>query len=502
MKFTLSHILLFITLLCCPSTFAQSVDDAVINAQTQYEGTARSMAMGNATGAVGGDITAVCINPAGLGLYRTQEFTFSLAPQHQLCLTNYYGTSQYAQRFRVTMPSMGFVITAETSNYKPLRYVQFSVGMTRTNDLNYQQQTKGLNPTSSMVDAYLQTVNDIDQAFDPDIDLDEFFKNNHPYDLSPAWATYLIDRYVDDEGQFYYNSPVPQGNVWQSDDLTSKGRSEEWTMALAANYFDKLFLGASLGLAHLKRVSTRTYQETPNDANSDFTNWEHIEDLSDNAWGANFKIGIIYFPTSWLRIGAAWHSSTTYNIAETWFTETQTTLKDNDGNTEYRRNLSPTLDWTYGYRTPHTFVGSLAFLFGQRGMIATDVEYLNYRSSKFSFDGADDGVNKDIIDMLKPSFNIRLGTEWRARQLFLRGGLAYYGSPYGFGENYGSVKKFGLGLGYAVSQATSFDFAYELSQSTTGYTPYRHLVDGQNDVEDAIRHQWRNKLTVTLKVKL
>ena len=493
--------LLLVLILLPLGLCAQGLDDAILNSQVQYEGTARSMAMGNATGAVGGDITAMCINPAGLGLYRSQEFTFSLAPQYHFCVTDYYGTSHYTHKFRTTIPNMGMVITGESSNYRPLRYFQIGIGLTRTNEFSYRQQTQGLNPSSSMVDSYLQTIDGIDRLLDPSVDPGNYFKDYYPYDLSPAWETFLIDRFYDASGNLYFDSPVPQGNVWQTDNLTSKGRSEEWTIALAANYYDKLFVGASLGLAHIKRVSTRKYQETPNDELSNFFDWTHQEELGDTAWGANVKMGVIYHPASWLRIGAAWHSRTRYSIGELWSTSTQTTLKGDQGQREYYRNLSPSTYWTYEFRTPHVFVGSLAFLIDRRGMVTADLEYMDYGTSRFQYDG-DDGANNDIKEVLKSSFNLRLGTEWRLLQYFLRGGLAYYGSPFGFGENYGSVKKLGLGFGYAVSQETSWDFAYELTQSTSGYTPYRFYVDDLNVVEDAVRRQWRNKLVVTLKVKL
>lgn len=475
---------------------AQGLDDAVLNSQTYYEGTARSMAMGNATGAVGGDFTAMCINPAALGLYRGQEITFSLAPQYQFCLTDYYENTEYSHKLRTTIPNAGMILTFETSNYKPLRYFQIGLGMTRTNDFNYRQQAKGLNPNSSMVDSYLQTVNGIDLLFNPIINPSNYFNENYPYSLSPAWETYLIDRYTDSLGNLYFDSPVPPGNVWQTDNITSKGRSEEWDIAMAANYYDKLFIGTSLGLAHMKRISTRTYQEAPDDANSNFIDWEFVEALSDTAWGVNFKTGIIFYPVSWLRVGAAWHSSTFYNVGENWSTETSTTLKNDHGQSDYHRHLSPTLYQTYEFHTPHSFIGSLAFIIGQQGMVSADVEYMDYGTSRFNWN------DNDIRKVLKPTCNFRLGTEWRLRQYYLRGGLAYYGSPYGFGENYGSVKKLGLGIGYAVSQETSWDFAYELTQSTSGYTPYQCYVGEQNIVEDAVRNQWRNKLVVTLKIKI
>lgn len=477
---------------------SQGLDDAVLNSQTYYEGTARGMAMGNAIGAMGGDITAICINPAGLGLYRSQEITFSLGPQYYSCLSDYYGTSEYAQKWRATIPNIGMAFSGEVSNYRPLRFLQFAIGMTRTNDFSYHQQATGLNPNSSMVDAYLQTINGIDQLFNPSNNPGDYLYNNYPYDLSLAWETYLIDRYTDSLGHLFFDSPVPPGNVWQTDDVASKGRSEEWTFAVSANFYDKLFLGTSFGLAHLKRISTRTYQETSNDANSDFFDWKLEEELGDTAWGVNLKTGIIYYPVSWLRIGLAWHSRTAYTFGEYWSTEIQTSLKDSQGQREYHRYLSPTLYQSYKFHTPHAFIGSLAFIIGQRGMVSTDVEYLDYGSSWFDFNG----VNDDIRVTLKPTLNFRIGTEWRFWQFFVRGGMAYYGSPYGLGESYGGVKKLGLGFGYAISTETSWDFAYELTQSTTAFTPYQYYVDGQNTVEDAVRHQWRNKLVVTLKVKI
>lgn len=491
--------LLLLTLALCPlCLFAQGLDDAILNSQTYYEGTARSMAMGNATGAVGGDFTAACINPAGLGLYRSQEFTFSLGPQYHLCLTDYYGNSQYTQKLRTTIPNMGLVFSEEVSNYKPLRYVQFGIGLTRTNEFSYRQKAKGLNPSSSMVDSYIQAINGIDELFLPYIDPGRYLDDNYPYDLSPAWETSLIDRYTDSLGNLYFDSPVPPGNVWQTDAITSKGRSEEWTLAASANYYDNLFVGGSIGFTHIKRISTRKYQETPADANSNFFDWTFQEELGDTAWGVNAKIGVIYYPASWIRVGAAWHSRTAYGFGEIWSTQTETTLKNSQGQREYHRYLSPTLYQTYKFYTPQTFIGSMALIFGQQGMMTADMEYIDYGTSKFDFDG----VNDDIRETLKPTYNFRFGMEWRIRQYFVRGGAAYYGSPYGFGEKYGSVKKLGVGFGYAISQETSWDFAYELTHSITGYTPYRYYIDGRNTVDVAERNQWRNKLVVTLKVKL
>ena len=56
------------------SIWAQNIWDAYKFSQQLNEGTARSVAMGNASVALGGDIGAVSINPASSGVYRFNEF--------------------------------------------------------------------------------------------------------------------------------------------------------------------------------------------------------------------------------------------------------------------------------------------------------------------------------------------------------------------------------------------------------------------------------------------
>ena len=45
--------------------YAQTAYDALMFSENNYEGTARSVAMGNAFTALGGDLGAVTMNPAG-----------------------------------------------------------------------------------------------------------------------------------------------------------------------------------------------------------------------------------------------------------------------------------------------------------------------------------------------------------------------------------------------------------------------------------------------------
>ena len=465
--------------------FAQGVDDANLFSQTYYQGTAKALGMGNAMGAVGGDMTAVCINPAGMGIYRSSEITASLNLLDNYSTSTYYGDKKDGNIFRLSIPNLGFVFAKERSNYKALRYTQFGFGLTRTNDFNMRTNALGINPSSSMVDNYLARMN----GYSVD-ELQDVF----PYDIYPAWKTYLIDLYEDQEGP-YYGSPVPQGNIWQGQECDFKGRSESWTFAGSANFFDKLFIGISVDLAHTKRFGTKVFKESRVEGTeTDFNQWSFTEDLSSTGWGGNAKVGFIYHATPWLRFGAAFHSPTLYAFSEKWQTTTETEI-----NWVTNKSLSPESNYEYTFISPLKCLGSLAFVVGQQGMISLDVEYLNYGAARFRASDFDySPTNESIKESLGHTANFRLGTEWYLGGTYLRFGTAYYGSPFGLGQAGGSVKKASCGISVPVSASTTFDFAYELSHGRTFNTLYDA---GDLGIESVTHSHYRHLLLTTLKIR-
>ena len=482
MKRTLSTIIALLSLL---AAFGQGADDACLFSQTYYQGTAKAMGMGNALGAVGGDMTSVCINPAGMGLYRSNEFTTTLSLMDNYHSSSYYGSDNGGNKMRLSIPNIGFVGVNQKSNYRPLRFTQFGIGLTRTNDFNMHTLSKGINPTSSKIDSYLARID----GYSPDDLHDDF-----PYDIYPAWSTYLIDIYEDEAGE-YYGSPVPQGNIWQGQESNFKGRSEAWTFAFSANYYDKLFLGMSVDLAHIKRIGTRTFQESRVDGtDTEFNQWHYLEDLSSTAWGANIKTGLIYHANHWLRFGASFHSPTIYSFSESWQTETESQIL---GVT--RKSLSQESNYEYIFISPLKWVGSMAFVVGRQGMISLDAEYSNYGAAHFKAEDYDySAVNDDIKGTYGKTFNFRIGSEWMLRDSYLRLGAAYYGSPFGLGEKGGSIKKASCGISVPAGLDTTFDFAYELTYGQSYHILYNA---GELDIEPVTQKQFRNLVAATLKVR-
>ena len=77
MKKTALTILLTLAASVC--TFAQTAYDAWLFSENNYEGTARSVAMGNAFTALGGDLGAVTINPASGAVARYSQISITPA---------------------------------------------------------------------------------------------------------------------------------------------------------------------------------------------------------------------------------------------------------------------------------------------------------------------------------------------------------------------------------------------------------------------------------------
>ena len=469
------------------TAFGQGSDDARIFSQSFYQGTAKSMALGGAMGAIGADMTAICINPAGMGVYRSNELAMSMGLADNTSQSTYYGNKESLQsKAIVNIPNIGYVSTKEKSNYGKLRFTQFGISLNRTNDYNSIAFASGFNPNSSLMDNYL---GQIPQDYNPD-----YFRDDFPYTLYPAWEAMLLDIFNDT-----LSSPVPQGNIQQEQTKSFKGRSEEWTFAFSANYSERFFIGASLGLDHIKRTGTKIHTEYTTEASPEtsFQELEFTENITSNAWGVNLKLGAIYYLTTWMRIGASYHTPTLFSFDESWKTITEAYYTSDNYYNNYYYKPSLISEYNYDFLSPQKFIGSLAFIINHRGLISIDADVMNYRRAKFDCKDFDYSfVNQEIKDIYKTTLNFRLGTEWQYKNVYFRGGCAYYGSPFGFGEMDNSVKKASCGLGIQLNEGVLFDLAYEFSHGKQQYVLYAY-----DDIEPVCQTLNRHAFVATMKVK-
>ena len=459
------------------SGFSQTVDDALRYSQQFYEGSARNMAMGSAFGGLGADLSVASTNHAGMGLYRSSEL--SITPE----VTSLFNSSTYNNMYAedsksiFNLGNLGYVQTTKMSN-NGWKFFQFGVGMNRLNTYNTNQYMQGNNLNNSRLDIYKEQADGIDYSY---------IENDYPYDLSPAWSIYLLDT-IPGYNDYYY-TPVPFAGTLQEQTIQSSGSTNEWLMSLSANYSDKLFIGATVGLPYIRFKRETFYRESDAaDTIPYFNSWSVRENLVTTGWGINLKVGIIYQPTNWIRIGGAIHTPSYYwSMRDSWYTTHTADLEW----TSPEKVESVTGNYEYRLTTPMRLIGDAAFIINKMGLVSFEYEYVDYSTSRFKArDYGFNDVNASIRSSYQSTHNIRVGTEWRLGQTTLRAGYNYYSSPYADNLNDGERQTISAGIGY--------NFAYLRWLSDEDYYMYSSETIQPNAVVNSYRGQ---QFALTLRTK-
>jgi hypothetical protein len=438
---------------------AQNQVDALRYSNLQFFGTARYMGMAGAFGALGADFGTLSSNPAGLGLYKSSEFVITPGLLNTNITSKYQGESNEDYRRSLNFPNLGYVFASE-AHEGLWEYVQFGFGMNKLVSYNSRSFTEGVNPHNSILDDMANQARDI-----------------YPTDLSAygpylAWDTYLLtDTFRGNNGSLEYRSAVPNGGVLQSRTAYSRGAINEMVLSLAGNYNNKLFIGGTIGFDFLDYTEKSTYRERDHmDSIFDFKSLSLHDELFTSGMGINFKLGMIYRPSDWLRVGAAIHSPTFFSMDDSYSRVMSSTFDNGD---QYESDPG---EGYYEYRleTPMRLIGSLALILQKYGLVSVDYEWVDYSAARlrstdteYSFRDANDAID----EMYTSTGNLRMGAELRLLPLYLRGGYAIYGSPYMSGINDASrtYTTFGLGI---REQGFFIDLSYVRSNGKEDYYMY------------------------------
>lgn len=104
---------------------AQTVYDAAKITGKDLNGTARFVGMGGAMGALGGDISTIGTNPAGIGIYRSNDFMTSFGFSSYGTESKYLGNKLSSDKIQGSFDNLGFVFATKIGNATSLRYVNF-----------------------------------------------------------------------------------------------------------------------------------------------------------------------------------------------------------------------------------------------------------------------------------------------------------------------------------------------------------------------------------------
>jgi len=410
----------------------QYVSDALRYSQNFPMLTARSMAMGNAFTSLGGDFSSSVINPAGLGLYRKSEFSFSPALGYSGIKSDYLRQANDEYRYQFTMGSIGYVGTYNSNKDKGLVTASYALGYNRLNNFYNNTYIRGINTVSSYSDYFVEYANE--NQLLPD-ELDSFYERL-------AYDAWVIDT-AGTVDQYKSLVPVP---VEQRKTIKTEGGIGEWTFSMGLNFSNVFYVGMGLGLSQLHYEQTAVHSEYNDDNFWAFRSFDFTEDVNVDGTGINFKLGLLGRITESIRIGATFNMPTYYSIKEDYYNTMYSEYVDTSyyiRPTDVEGNLLEAGIFKYKMNTPLKMAAGMSFQIGKVGIISGDVEYIDYGSMRMrvaqDFDSRAerdlaDATNDDIRSMYKSVVNLKLGGEVRLNNFSIRAGGGYYPSPYKSGE--------------------------------------------------------------------
>lgn len=465
MKQRTAHILLICLLFSAFSTSAQNETEALRYSFKENSGSARVTAMGGAFGALGGDLTALSINPAGIAVFRHSEMSMSLGLNSRAVGTTFRGTTSDEMQYGLNVPHIGLV-GVTTSNNPRWSRVNFGISFNRINSFNERFRSTGDTQGNSFLEQYVNQANGF---------FGEELSGEYPFGAGLAWDTYLIDP-IDTNNLDQYISANPYGQYLQSKLVTRNGHASETVVALGGVYEERLYLGATLGFPSISFSEETQYSESQLDPNHQLDSFTQTETITTNGRGINLKLGAILKVTDYLRLGLAYHTPSVLTITDTYDTEISSTFKDG----ERYNALSPIGSFEYRLRAPSRYVISAAYILGKSGIISADYEFINYsganmRSSYNAIDPYSFEAENEIIDhVFRGAHNVRLGAELRiSKPLSIRAGFAFQQSAEDptLISSISDRMSYSAGIGYRKS-GYFFDIGYRLTQWEDTYFIY------------------------------
>lgn len=440
------------------SAGAQTLSDAINFSQNQYYGTARSMALGNAMTAIGGDLGSIGINPAGSAVVSYGQFVVTPGVTISAVNSAYspsgegnYGLSNRLSHGRMNLPNIGATVNFSTGNRYGLKTVSFGFLSNQTNNYHYLTEAFGSNSRTSMIAEFADAAYGYDERVLKEYT--SFNNSDYPWDLLAAYQGGMYGTYgwqdqyagvtetISPNGDYHY---VP-GALSQSSYQTKYGSKNDLILNMGMNFSDRVYFGFNIGIPSARYRYYESFYEAAVDPTdfpieyddgykTYFRNGSYGYQYLAEMAGVYAKVGVIVRPVDGLRLGASFQTPTAYTVSESWSYSAATNYDDAYYNDSAS---SPQGQYSYLLRSPYRASFGAAFTFGKKGLISVDYELADYSVMRFR-EVRENRMNEDTFlqqNMANRYFagvehNIRVGAELRVTpEWTLRAGYSMQTSP-------------------------------------------------------------------------
>lgn len=521
------------------NTYAQTMADALRYSKNDYIGTARSLALGNAVTALGGDLGTITINPAGSAVSHFSQATFSpgfaissnKAGYSAIAIQDPFSNEMKTNYNRMSMPNLGFNLYIDTGNHSGLTGFSMGLVMNQTRNFINEMSTGGRNNATSLLGSFanLASTRDNGHGFlSADLANENAYFNGIPWDVALAFQSGMISGYGEYDGNYigatekitsiedpanpgqYFEQIKLGGPLNQNYGEKSYGNKYDTAINLGFNFEDIFQIGFNLGFTSFEYNYDKYMTESAvnkedfpvgfvNNDGGTTTTWfsdakySHSYDARGN--GVYAKLGFILTPVKFIRLGAAIQTPTSLEINERWMSSGHTFFSNSDYDAFAQ---TPRGDFTYRLKNPYRANFGAAITFSQYGLFSIDYEYCDYSTMKFKNKRGEMGndfhiVNDEIKMRMGSSHMLRCGLELKPiPSIAMRGGFNLTTSP----EHYfdaANVKhksdakeySYSLGIGYSSKGSFFTDLAVRWINRFDEYiSPYGdYIFDGDGNLE-------------------
>ena len=344
---------------------------AEVYSGSNFGGTAKFNSMAGSMGALGGDLSAITVNPAGTGVFITGDVSATLAVQGNKNNSNLFGKSFESSYNNTNLGQVGGVVSFETNSNSPWQFVNLAFNYS-TKNLEDYVQTPGNSSIKEAVqyDSGGATVNDF------------LVYNGHAYDRT--------------------------------------GTASNLNVSLGGNYENKIYVGAGLNFKTAELEQSDFFQYQLQNLGESAYYQKQYTPYRESSNGFSASVGIIGKINNNIRLGVAVESPTFWNLTRTY------TEYSNYSNGIYYDIYDETRKLT----TPMKLTLSGAVVVSKN--FAVNVDYtLGVTKPKYKVEGsAETQLNDYFSSDYKNTSDLRVGAEYRVAGFRLRGGYGLEASPF------------------------------------------------------------------------
>lgn len=456
---------------------AQTMYDGLNYSQNNYYGTARSIGMGNAMTAVGGDLGSIGINPAGSAVAGYSQFT--ITPNLTISSMN-ASYSAYpvggADRFtneqnkrltRFSMPNIGLTFNWKAGNGSGLKAITYGLVVNGTNNFTGKMLAGGRNDKTSYQSAMAVAADGYDMDFLNGYSID---KDGKRVDRGWDYPYYYGDDFQNDpnKGKFAPWNVIANAqagsiaNYGDTDDpsyywrykATTEGYSNTGEKDANGNYIYDIFLAGPLNQAYSRNITGSKYDVLFNvgfnfgdtffvGANLGVTslNYNYDECYKEAAenpsafeidFGDKGKTCFSDYRTRYSytadgsgvfgKIGFLWRPVDGLRVGAAVQTPTIMEINERwiqDVNLNYTdasfngSAKTPEGEYSYRLRSPYRLNAGAAFTFAGMALVSADYEMTDYSTMKFM--SKDGGWSNDTFSSLNDQIRNCMGVSHMVR---------------------------------------------------------------------------------------